>query len=64
MDLSGQGKLRANNGFSLTQLQPDGIDKHPSRNQKITPLRLVLVQNMLKYQSQTNLFFLGQFYVL
>lgn len=28
MDLSGQRKLPANNGFSLTQLQPDGIDKH------------------------------------
>lgn len=51
MDLSAQRKLRANNRFSLTQLQQDGIDKHPSRNQKITPLRLVLVKNMLKPQS-------------
>lgn len=56
MDLSGRRKLRTNNGFSLTQLQTVGIDKHwVFQTHRVTksPLRNVWILSKILLNNQS-----------
>lgn len=58
MDLSGQRKLRANNGFSLTQLQPDGTVLTNTRHVTKISLRYVWFLSKICWNTKVKQFFL------